>query len=37
MIVRLDEAEMKAVDIYEGIDNTLLILQNRLKNNLIPY
>jgi len=28
---------MKAVDIYEGIDNTLLILQNRLKNNLIPY
>ncbi|OKH39421.1 hypothetical protein NIES2119_06700 [[Phormidium ambiguum] IAM M-71] len=28
---RLDEAEMKAVDIHEGIDNTLLILQNRLK------
>jgi len=28
---RLDEADMKQVDIHEGIDNTLLILQNRLK------
>ncbi|MBD1860863.1 MULTISPECIES: PAS domain S-box protein [Trichocoleus] len=28
---RLDEAEMKPVNIHEGIDNTLLILQNRLK------
>ncbi|MEW5860860.1 MAG: PAS domain S-box protein, partial [Cyanobacteriota bacterium] len=28
---RLDEAEMKTVDIHEGIDSTLLILQNRLK------
>ncbi|MFB2875493.1 CHASE domain-containing protein [Floridanema aerugineum] len=28
---RFDEAEMKAVDIHEGIENTLLILQNRLK------
>lgn len=28
---RLDEAEMKAVNIHEGIDNTLLLLQNRLK------
>ncbi len=28
---RLDEAEMKQVDIHEGIDSTLLILQNRLK------
>ncbi|MGA9381003.1 MAG: ATP-binding protein, partial [Phormidium sp.] len=28
---RLDEAEMKDVDIHEGIDNTLLILQNRIK------
>ena len=28
---RLDEAEMKAVDIHEGIDSTLLILQHRLK------
>ncbi|OLP16558.1 histidine kinase [Leptolyngbya sp. 'hensonii'] len=28
---RLDEAEMKAVDIHEGIDSTLLILQSRLK------
>ncbi|MEB3231332.1 MAG: GAF domain-containing protein [Leptolyngbyaceae bacterium] len=28
---RLDEAEMKPVDIHEGIDSTLLILQYRLK------
>ncbi len=28
---RLDEAEFKAVDIHEGIDNTLLILQHRLQ------
>jgi PAS domain S-box-containing protein len=28
---RLDEADMKAVDIHEGIDSTLLILQSRLK------
>ncbi|MEH2160247.1 MAG: AAA family ATPase [Nostoc sp.] len=28
---RLDEAEVKAVDIHEGIDSTLMILQNRLK------
>ncbi|MBD2208608.1 PAS domain S-box protein [Nostoc linckia FACHB-104] len=28
---RLDEAEMKAVNIHEGLDSTLLILQNRLK------
>ncbi|MDF5711842.1 MAG: ATP-binding protein [Nostoc sp. S4] len=28
---RLDEAEMKAVNIHEGIDSTLLILENRLK------
>jgi len=28
---RLDEAEMKPVDIHEGIDSTLLILQHRLK------
>jgi signal transduction histidine kinase len=31
---RLDEAEMKSVDIHEGLDNTLLILQNRLKDNV---
>lgn len=31
---RLDEAAMKPVDIHEGIDNTLLILQNRLKPKL---
>lgn len=30
---RLDEAEMKAVDIHEGIDSTLMILQSRFKNN----
>ncbi len=28
---RLDEADMKAVNLHEGIENTLLILQNRLK------
>ncbi len=30
---RLDEAEYKKVDIHQGIDNTLLILQHRLKNS----
>ncbi len=30
---RLDEAQMKSVDLHEGIDNTLLILQHRLKAN----
>jgi len=29
---RLDESEMKPVNIHEGIDNTLLILQNQLKD-----
>lgn len=29
---RLDEAEMKPVDIHEGIDNTLMILQSRLRD-----
>ncbi len=28
---RLDEAELKAVDLHENIDSTLVILQNRLK------
>lgn len=28
---RLDEADIKQVDIHQGIDSTLLILQNRLK------
>ncbi|MBP0016062.1 MAG: GHKL domain-containing protein [Cyanobacteria bacterium SBLK] len=28
---RLDEAQIKEVDIHDGIDSTLLILQNRLK------
>ena len=28
---RLDEAEIKAVDIHAGIDSTLVILQHRLK------
>jgi two-component system NtrC family sensor kinase len=29
---RLDEAEVKDVDIHEGIDSTLMILQSRLKS-----
>lgn len=28
---RLDEAEMKTVDIHAGLDSTLMLLQNRLK------
>jgi light-regulated signal transduction histidine kinase (bacteriophytochrome) len=28
---RVDEAEVKAVDLHEGLDSTLLILQHRLK------
>jgi two-component system, NtrC family, sensor kinase len=28
---RMDEAELKAVDIHEGIDSTIIILQHRLK------
>ncbi|MEQ9237400.1 ATP-binding protein [Coleofasciculus sp. E2-BRE-01] len=31
---RLDEAEMKRVDLHEGIDNTLLILNSRLTQNI---
>ncbi|MDB9314044.1 response regulator [Spirulina sp. CS-785/01] len=30
---RLDEAEMKAVNVHEGIDSSLLILHHRLKAN----
>ncbi|MEG3897979.1 MULTISPECIES: PAS domain S-box protein [unclassified Microcoleus] len=30
---RLDESQMKLVDIHEGIESTLLILQHRLKAN----
>ncbi|MBE9010435.1 GAF domain-containing protein, partial [Pseudanabaenaceae cyanobacterium LEGE 13415] len=30
---RLDQAEFKQVDIHEGINNTLLILQHRLSSN----
>ncbi len=30
---RLDEAEVKTVDIHEGIDSTLMILQSRLNAN----
>ncbi|HEY9668388.1 MAG TPA: PAS domain S-box protein, partial [Coleofasciculaceae cyanobacterium] len=30
---RLDEAEIKPVNLHEGIDNTLLILQHRLKGH----
>lgn len=29
---RLDEAEMKTVDIHEGIESTLMILQHRIKS-----
>jgi signal transduction histidine kinase len=29
---RLDEADMKAVDVHSGIDSTLLILEHRLKD-----
>ncbi|WP_460205524.1 sensor histidine kinase [Scytonema sp. NUACC21] len=32
---RLDEAEVKYVDLHEGIDNTLLILNNRLKDKIL--
>lgn len=31
---RLDEADMKPVDLHEGIDNTLLILQHRFKSSI---
>ncbi|MGK7901922.1 MAG: sensor histidine kinase [Hormoscilla sp.] len=31
---RLDEAEVKAADLHEGIDNTLLILNHRLKGEV---
>ncbi|MBD2312506.1 GAF domain-containing protein [Desertifilum sp. FACHB-1129] len=31
---RLDEGEKKPVDLHEGIDNTLLLLQHRLKNRI---
>jgi PAS domain S-box-containing protein len=31
---RLDEAEVKPVDIHDGIDSTLMILQNRLKSKV---
>lgn len=31
---RLDEAEIKVVDIHEGIESTLLLLRNRLKATL---
>ena len=30
---RLDESQLKAVNIHEGIDSTLLILRHRLKTN----
>lgn len=31
---RLDEMDKKPVDLHEGIDNTLLLLSNRLKNQV---
>jgi len=33
---RLDEAEQKFVNIHDGIDSTLLILQHRLKKTVFP-
>ena len=30
---RMDEADLKSVDIHEGIESTLMILQHRLKEN----
>ena len=30
---RMDEADLKSVDIHEGIESTLMILQHRLKGN----
>ncbi|WDD36473.1 histidine kinase dimerization/phospho-acceptor domain-containing protein (plasmid) [Nostoc sp. UHCC 0926] len=33
---RLDEAEMKAVDINQGIDSTIMIIQSRLNSYLAP-
>ena len=32
---RLDESQMKLVDIHEGIESTLVILQHRLKGNAL--
>ncbi|NJL10442.1 MAG: HAMP domain-containing histidine kinase, partial [Calothrix sp. SM1_7_51] len=32
---RLDEADMKPVDIHEGIDNSLMILDHRIKSRTI--
>lgn len=34
---RLDEAEVKAVDIHEGIDSTLMILRSRLKTSYLRH
>lgn len=31
---RLDESDMKAVDLHEGLDSTLLLLSNRLKHGV---
>lgn len=33
---RMDEAEMKVVDLHEGIESTLMILQHRLKPRPVP-
>ncbi|MEO0806319.1 MAG: response regulator [Cyanobacteria bacterium J06643_4] len=34
---RLDEAEVKDVNIHEGIDSTLLILNSRIKGDVPPF
>ena len=31
---RLDEAELDEVDIHEGLDNTLILVQHELKNRV---
>lgn len=34
---RLDEAEFKAVDLHEGLDSTLLLLNNEIKNRITVH
>ncbi len=34
---RLDEAEFKAVDLHEGLDSTLMLLQNEMKNRITVH
>jgi signal transduction histidine kinase len=34
---RLDEAEYKAVDLHEGLESTLLLLNNEIKNRILVH